>query len=483
MGPLAGPFSIKTVMKISVLVFTSGLLLASLTCSSKILLPSVLADHMVLERNTSVAIWGWSDPGESISVTGSWAGGDTIKTRATRDGRWRVDLPTKDAGGPYTLSVKGAWETVTLTDVMLGEVWLCSGQSNMEFNANWGLENKTTEVAQADFPGIRFFHIPKVGADHPQQDCRANWELCSPQTMPNQTAVGYYFAREIQKALKVPVGIIEAAWGGTPAETWVRKDRILGDPNLVAHQYDDHSMGWPVKEGDLYNSMISPIIPFGLKGALWYQGEANAYRPGAYAVLMDTLVSGWRQDFGQNLAFYFVQIAPYTYDSTKEKAFIVREQQAMAARMIPNAGMVATGDIAGDIHDIHPKNKKDVGIRLANYALAETYHQPAGPYLTPVYKDIQIDGHKVKIHVDHAEGGLVSTTKDIPYFQVAGADGKYVDAKAEIKKDGIEVSAAAVPAPVSVRYCFTNSAVPTIMGKDSNLPLAPFRTDNEKIED
>jgi sialate O-acetylesterase len=470
-------------MKISVLVFTSGLLLASLSCSSKILLPAVLANHMVLERNTTVPIWGWSDPGESIAVTGSWASGDTIKTQATRDGRWRVDLPTKDAGGPYTLSVKGAWETVTLTDVMLGEVWLCSGQSNMEFNANWGVDNKATEVAQADFPGIRFFHVPKVGADYPQVDCQAKWVLCSPQTMPDQTAVGYFFARELQKNLKVPVGIIQAAWSGTPAEVWVRQDRIVSNPTLVAHQFDDHSRGWPVKEGVLYNGMISPVIPYALAGALWYQGESNTRRPGAYATLMDTLVSGWRQDFGRNFSFYFVQIAPFAYDSTQQRAYILREQQAKAVQMIPGSGMVATGDIAGNIHDIHPKDKQDVGLRLARYALAETYHQPAGPYLTPVYKTATVKGNKILITVDHAEGGLVSTTRDIPYFQVAGADGKYVAAKAEIKKEGIEVQAAGVPAPVSVRYCFTNSAVPTVLGKDSHLPLAPFRTDNEKIEE
>ena len=470
-------------MKIYLRLFALGLLLAAASCSSRIKLPSVLADHMVLERDTVVAIWGRSDPGQPIAVTGSWASGDTVKAQATQDGRWRVNLPTTGAGGPYTLTIKDKNETVTLTDVMLGEVWLCSGQSNMEFNVSWGLENKETEVAQANFPGIRFFHVRQKGADVPQEDCKADWKLCSPETMPGQTSVGYYFARDIHTTLKVPVGIIEADWQGTPAETWVRADRILSSPVLVAHQHAVSSKAAPVKEGYLYNGMISPVIPFTIKGALWYQGESNTFRPGAYAVLMDTLVSGWRRDFGGNFAFYYVQIAPYAYDSTTQMAFVVREQQAEAAQMIPNTGMVATGDIAGDIHDLHPKDKKDVGIRLANYALAETYHQPAGPYLTPVYKDIQVEGSKVIVHADHAEGGLMSTTRDIPNFQVAGADGKYVAAQAEITNEGIAVQAAGVPAPVSVRYCFTNSAVPTIFGRDSHLPLAPFRTDHEKFEE
>ena len=470
-------------MKIPVLVLTSGLLLASLSCSSKVLLPAVFTDHMVLERNTTVAIWGWSNPSENIRVTGSWASGDTARTKATNDGRWRVDLPTGGAGGPYTVTIQDPWGNVILNDVLLGEVWICSGQSNMEFTANWGLDNKTTEMAQADFPGIRFFHVPKIGADYPQEDCKAAWEVCSPQTMPNVTAVGYYFARMIHKTLDVPVGIIEAAWGGTPAETWVRADRVRANPDLVAHQYDDHSQWWPVKEGVLYNGMIAPVIPYGIAGALWYQGEANVYRPGAYAVLMDSLVSGWRQDFGRNLSFYYVQIAPFTYDSTKQKAFILREQQDMAQHLIPGSGMVVIGDLAGDIHDIHPKDKLDVGERLARYALAETYHQPVGPYRSPAYKAFQIKGSKVFLTFDHTEGGLINTGKDIPWFQVAGADGQYVDARAEITKDGITLEAKTVKNPVSVRYCFSNSAVPTIQGKESRLPLGPFRTDNIKIED
>ncbi|WP_162852599.1 sialate O-acetylesterase [Dinghuibacter silviterrae] len=469
-------------MKLPVFVFTSGLLLASLTCSSKILLPSVIGDHMVLERNSSVAIWGWGDANDTLRITGSWAPNDTVLGRVMNDGHWRVDLPTKDAGGPYTLTIKGKWETVTVSDVMLGEVWICSGQSNMEFSANWGLYNRATEVAAADFPGIRFFHVPKIGAAFPQQDCRASWAACTPQTMQDQTAVGYYFARMLQKTLNVPLGIIQAAWGGTPAEVWVRADRVRSNPVLVAHQYEDHSKHWPDREGTLYNGMIAPFIPYGVAGALWYQGESNTYRPGAYAVLMDSLVNGWRQDFGRNFPFYFVQIAPFTYDSTKQKAFVLREQQDLAQRLIPGSGMISIGDIAGDIHDIHPKDKKDVGERLARYALAETYHQNVGPYLNPTYKSMKVEGHKVILSFDHAEGGLVSTDKDIPGFQVAGADGQYVDATGQIYKDGILLSNKSVPNPVSVRYCFTNSAVPTVKGKDSQLPLAPFRTDSENLD-
>jgi sialate O-acetylesterase len=471
-------------MKSLVLLLIPGCLLASSVCSAKVVLPSVFSDHMVLERNSKAAVWGWADPGETIKVVGTWALKDTVRTQASNDGHWRVDLQTGVAGGPYILQVFGAHSMVALQDVMLGEVWICSGQSNMEFTANWGLENKAAEIAQADVPGVRFFHVPRIGAPYPQQDCRAAWEACTPQTMPNNTAVGYYFARQLSKTLKVPVGIIEAAWGGTPAEVWVRADRVTSNPELVAHQFDDHATGWPVKEGVLYNGMISPFIPYKVAGALWYQGESNTHRPGAYATLMDSLVAGWRRDFGQNFSFYFVQIAPYTYDSTTTKAFILREQQDLAQKMIPGSGMVVIGDITGDIHDIHPKNKLDVGLRLANYALAETYHHPGtAPYQSPSYKSMKVEGSKVVLSFNHAKGGLVATGKDIPCFQIAGADGQFVEAHAEIKGDEIVVSAAGIKAPRSVRYCFTNSGVPTVFLKKGHLPLAPFRTDTIHISD
>jgi sialate O-acetylesterase len=464
------------------LLLTTGFLLLSQVCSSKILLPSVFSDHMVLERNTSVAVWGWGDPAENIKVTGSWNSSDTFQTKTGNDGHWRLDIPTGGAGGPYTLSVLGANSQIVLQDVQLGEVWICSGQSNMEFTANWGLENKEKAVAEADFPGIRFFHLPRMGAAYPQQDCKASWEVCTPASMANSTAVGYFFARKIHQTLNVPVGIIEAAWGGTPAEVWVKADRVTSDPNLVAHQYDDHSPYWPTKEGILYNGMIAPFIPYGVAGALWYQGEANTYKPGAYAVLLDSLVSGWRRDFGRAFPFYFVQIAPYTYDSTHQKAFVLREQQDLAQRLIPHSGMVVIGDLAGNIRDIHPKDKLDVGERLANYALADTYHRPVGPYQSPAYKSMRVEGSKIHIDFDHADGGLESTARDIPFFQIAGTDGQFVDAQAVISGGTIAVSSPQVKAPTAVRYCFSNSAVPTVFSKNGHLPLTPFRTDDEKVE-
>lgn len=457
-------------MKSSVLI--SGLLLASLSCSSEILLPAVFADHMVLERQSKVAVWGWSNSAETIKINGSW-NGDTVTTKASAEGYWMAELPTGAAGGPYTLTIKGNSETKTLTDVMLGEVWLCSGQSNMEFTANWGLDNKQAEVAKADFPGIRFFHVPKRGAPYPQEFTKASWVTCTPQTMPNQTAVGYYFARLLHQTLHVPVGIIESDWGGSSAEVWIRPDRIS------THNHFDEN-GWvPVKPGVLYNGMIYPVVPYGIAGVLWYQGETNTTFADNYAVVLDSLVTGWRRDFKKDVPFYYVQIAPFAYDSTKQPAYILREQEDLAQQLIPNSGMVSIGDIAGDIHDIHPKNKLDVGERLARYALAETYNHPIGPYKNPTLKSAQTSGNKIILTVANADGGLITTDKNIPNFQIAGEDGQYVTAKADIKGDKIEVTSPQVSAPLTVRYCFTNSAVPTIFSKNGHLPLAPFRTDKK----
>ena len=466
-----------------VFLLTVGFFLASLTCSSKVILPAVFSDHMVLQRNSTVAVWGFSDPGENIRVCGSWSSGDTVRAKATNDGHWRVDIKTGDAGGPFELNVLGASQKVTLQDVLLGEVWICSGQSNMEFSANWGLENKQASIEQADFPGIRFFHVQRVVAPYPQQDTKGNWELCSPSTMQNNTAVGYFFARALQRKLNVPIGLIQSAWGGTPAETWIRADKVASNPDLATHPNGDQADWWPIKPGALYNGMIAPLIPYGIAGAIWYQGESNTNNPGTYAVLMDSLVTGWRRDFGWNFPFYYVQIAPFTYDSTKQKAYILREQQDLAQRLIPNTGMVVIGDLAGDIHDIHPKNKLDVGYRLAAYALAETYHQPMGPYQSPCYKSMRVVKDKAYLTIDRTDGGLVATGTVIPYFQVAGADQQFVAATAVINKQGIlVVSANSVKEPVAVRYCFSNSAVPNIFSKNGHLPLAPFRTDNWKIE-
>src|SRR5512133_1357246 len=320
---------------------------------AKIILPSVFADHMVLQQNSKVAIWGWSDPGETVKIVTSWNSKDTVKVKADNSSAWKTTIKTIGADGPYSIRILGS-SNVELKNVMLGEVWMCSGQSNMEMSVNWKLVNGEEEAAKANNPNIRIFHVQKIGADYPQQTCNATWTLCTPETMRATSAAGYFFVRELQQKLNVPVGIIVSAWGGTPAEVWIEKSRIENNPELNKSKYAERFDWWPSQPGTLYNSMIAPVVPYGIAGAIWYQGETNCGNYQIYSSLMKTLIENWRTDFKKDFPFYFVQIAPFTYGPTG-KAEYLREQQEIASKNIPNTGMVVINDLVDNIKDIHPK--------------------------------------------------------------------------------------------------------------------------------
>ncbi|MGE5395680.1 MAG: sialate O-acetylesterase [Candidatus Saccharibacteria bacterium] len=440
---------------------------------AKIILPSVFTDNMVLQQNSNVAIWGWADPGETIRIAASWSK-DTIKVRADNAARWSTTIKTTAAGGPYTLQLLGS-SKVQLSNVMLGEVWLCSGQSNMEMSVNWGLINGEEEAAKATNPNIRIFHVQKLGADYPQQNCMASWTVCSPETMRATSAVGYFFARELQQKLNVPVGIIVSAWGGTPAEVWIEKNRVLNDPVLNKGRVTNQYEWWPSNPGVLYNSMIAPVIPYGIAGTIWYQGEANIENYQIYSALLKTLVENWRSDFKKDFPFYLVQIAPYTYGPTSNAAYL-REQQEIASMTIPNSGMAVVSDLVDNVKDIHPKNKMDVGKRLAAFALAETYKQNVGEYKSPFYESMKVEKDKVRLSFKNASAGFKTTNKSPQKFMIAGEDHKFVPATAKIAGSEIIVSSKEVKAPVAVRFCFDDASMPDVFS-NNGLPLAPFRTD------
>jgi sialate O-acetylesterase len=461
------------------LVAISLFLLIHFQILAKITLPAVFTDNMVLQRNSQVAIWGWANPSEKIKIVGSWNSKDTIVAITKNTSQWMAKLPTTEAGGPYTLTLI-AGNTITLQNVMLGEVWICSGQSNMEWSVNAGIINGEQEAAQANHPNIRFFHIPRVGADFPQDDCKASWTVCTPETMRTTSAVGYFFGRELQQNLNVPIGLIVSAWGGTPAEVWVPKDLIENNSALKNAAYDDGAAWWPSAPGTTYNAMIAPVVPYGIAGAIWYQGESNRYRPHTYGQLMTTLIESWRKDFEKPFPFYYVQIAPYTYDN-KGKAYIVREQQAKTMKEVPNTGMVVVSDLVDNIKDIHPKNKLDVGKRLAAWALAETYGKKQGIYKSPMYQSMKAEKGKIRVSVENADNGLQVKGKTITGFQIAGEDQKFVDATAQLKGKEIIVSSKAVKNPVAVRFCFDETSMPIVFNKEG-LPLAPFRTDTWEVE-
>ncbi len=633
-------------------------------------LPSVINDHMVLQRNSSVPIWGWADPDEKIKVKASWLD-QSVNTQADSDGNWSLKVDTPDAGGPYTLIVGGKNE-IELNDVMVGEVWVCSGQSNME----WHVQNSNfaeREIKDADkYSNIRLFTVPKVGSPKPLKDCVGSWSVCSSETIPEFSAVAYFFGKSISDEVKIPIGLIHSSWGGSACEAWMRSEVVYTFPyfaeqkevldnmaekrpelerqhheemrkwyqsataadegmkdgdfawqktdvddmdwkqmevpeyweqtevgnfdgiiwfrkhfELSASQagkkaqielarIDDMDIAWingvrvgaveqlgswnklrqyevpqgVLKAGDniiavrvmdtgggggfhgkpeemkltvedeqtseislagpwkykiggalselptmpsspitlndnhiptyLYNGMIAPIIPYGIRGAIWYQGEFNAERNRShqYRKLFPTMITNWRVDWGQgNFPFYFVQLAnfkkrqPQPGESNWAE---LREAQLMTLK-IKNTGMAVTIDI-GEAGDIHPRNKQDVGKRLALWALAKIFNKDV-VYSGPLYKLMEIDGDKMRIHFDHMGTGLMTKGDELKGFAVAGEDRQFVWAEAVIDGNTVVVSSPNVSAPAAVRYAWADNPPCNLYNKEG-LPASPFRTDD-----
>ncbi len=464
----------KTGLKIIALV---TILILSIPLSGQIRLPAVIGDNMVLQRNSEVAVWGWGDPGTVIMVSGSW-NGDTVKTMISNQARWSVKLKTPSAGGPFTVSLKGS-ELVVLKNVMIGEVWVCSGQSNMEWSADSKIINTEEEVKNANYPNIRLFHIKKLGSETTQDNCFAKWEPCTPETMHSFSAIGYFFGRDLQQELNVPIGIIEAAWGGTPAEVWVRKELVDSDPLLKSCSDKLGTFDWwPTKPGVVYNGMIAPVIPYRIAGAIWYQGESNADNPESYGKLFRTLIGSWRQDFGNEFPFYYVQIAPYTYGK-ETRAPLIREMQ-MQTMELPKTGMVVVSDLVDNVKDIHPKNKQDVGKRLAGWALAETYGIKGLEYRSPLFESMKAEKNKIRISFLNVSKSLKCSGTGITGFEIAGSDQVFRPAKAKIDGNSVIISSKEVKNPTAVRYQFSNDAIGNLFSTEG-LPVAPFRTDDWKF--
>lgn len=632
-------------------------------------LPAVIADSMVLQRDSKVAIWGWADTGEKVTVRGSWNWfwNSGVSSVADKDGKWQVMLKTAGAGGPYTVTVKGK-NHIKLKDVLLGEVWVCSGQSNMEWNfarlkTNEGEVGRQAlaDIDAANWPNIRLFSVQKATSSIPLDNCIGNWSACTPETVEPFSAVGYFFGHYIHKQIGVPVGLIHSSWGGTVAEAWTSRPAIdkfgefeerlkavdediklgpdtgetvakrlklwqqefdkmalgekekwfqpsyddskwdkmpvpgfWGDINghpfdgILWHRHtvdlpadwqnkdlvielgtiDDNSVTWfnekqigstigynvirkhkieagLVKSGPnlicvkvidrwgygglysepedlkiypedqpdaaiglagnwkyrptvdyavigkkpgrdrlgqnsptaLYNGMIAPLIPYGIKGVIWYQGESNRYAPEQYGRLFPLMIQDWRDNWDRRgFPFYYVQIAPYVYDGPDGTSSALLREAQFKTLKLNNVGMAVTMDI-GNPEDIHPTNKRDVGKRLALWALAKNYGKKDLVYSGPLYDSMQIEGDKIRLNFKHIGGGLVAKGGDLTHFTIAGSGQKFFKAKAVIEGDTILVSSDAVKKPVAARYGFTNTAEPNLFNK-AGLPASSFRTDN-----
>ncbi|MCR4414082.1 MAG: sialate O-acetylesterase [Thermoguttaceae bacterium] len=442
-------------------------------------LPAVFSDNMVLQRGQALPVWGWAEPGEEVVVG---LAGQSAKATACKAGKWQVKLAAMEAGGPHELVVQGKDKSIAVKNVLVGEVWVCSGQSNMEWPVAASV-NAPEEAAAANFPQIRMFTVAKKVADQPQDDCQGSWTVCSPQTVPGFSAVGYFFARKLHQDLGVPVGMINASWGGTPAESWTSRKALESESCTVPilqrwEKNTDQKNPW--RPASLYNGMIAPVVPYAIRGAIWYQGESNIGRAWQYRTLMPLLIRDWRAAWGQgDFPFGLVQLAPFTYGPAAAiQCAELREAQTLTVLNTPNVGMAVTMDI-GNPKDIHPKNKQDVGKRLGLWALAKVYGKPV-VYSGPMYKSMAVEGNKVRIRFDHVGSGLVTRDGKAPtHFTVAGADQKFHPATAAIDGDSVVVHSDQVPQPVAVRYAWKDDDEPNLANKEG-LPASPFRTDSWK---
>jgi sialate O-acetylesterase len=505
---------------------TAFLLACAAAAHGDVSLNNMFGDHMVLQQGISNRVWGKADPGEQVTV--SFAG-QTKTATAAADGAWQVLLdPVKDYGGPHTLTIKGRNE-VSFNDVLIGEVWVCSGQSNMQWAVNQANDADLEKLA-AKFPGIRFVSVPQVGTQEPQWNFKGQWQVCTPETVGDFSAVGYFFGRQLHQTLGVPVGLIDNAWGGSAAEAWVKRDKLAAHPTLSAihekwlkeegnaanakadfekklaewretaakakadgkpepggkpnpAQHPDGRMKGNARPGNIHSGVLAPSIGYGIKGAIWYQGESNATRAHQYRQLFPFMITTWREEWGLgDFPFYWVQLADFKAERAEpaESDWAeLREAQSMT-QSLPNTGEAVIIDL-GEGRDIHPMNKQDVAMRLARWALAETYKLPGVACRSPRYKAMEKEGAKIVLTFDDVPGGKGWRPFDVAEpigFTIAGADRKFVAAKARIRDDGrIEVWSDAVAEPVAVRYAWADNPVCN-MYSSSGLPLTPFRTDD-----
>jgi len=441
-------------------------------------LPPIMSSNMVLQQNSQATLWGWSDASERFTITCSWK--TTVDSvTAMNSGKWKAKVSTPPAGGPYTITIKGRLNTIVLDNILIGEVWLCSGQSNMEMSNTQQIKD---ELPNSKNDNIRFFTVAKATSEYPQEFADGKWVSCNEETLRRFSAVGYFFGKKLHQDLNVPIGLIQSAWSGTPVELWEPNDVIETDPVMKEAATKIRDVTYrPNKPGLIYNAMIYPISNYTIAGTIWYQGEGNTTRAHAYQKMFTGMIGEWRKQFNNEFPFYYVQIAPYTYESTYEAALLMEQQTRSLS--YPKTGMVVITDLVDNIKSQHPLNKLDVGLRLANLALAETYKKdiPAPVYKNPLYKRMEIAKSKINVYFDYAPNGFKIKGEGIPTeFLIAGADQNFLPADVKMEKDRIIVTNKQIPNPVAVRFSFSNTGMSNIFNKEG-LPLTPFRTDNWEV--
>jgi sialate O-acetylesterase len=436
--------------------------------TGNISMPDIFSDNMVLQQNSEVKIWGWAKPGEPVKLSAGWLN-ESPETKAGNQGTWSLLVSTPAAGGPYTVRLEGHNEIV-FENVMVGEVWLCSGQSNMEWSAAAGIDNADEDIAKASFPDIRFFSVSHSTALYPQSHFTGTWVTCTPETMREFSAIAYFFGKRLQEVLDVPIGLINSSWGGTPAEAWMPAEAFEQDASLQAAAARQKPVPWgPVEPARIFNAMISPMVPYQIAGVLWYQGEGNTINASDYKELLTSLISGWRDKWSSAFPFYFAQIAPYRYGNNF-MGVEVRDKQRQALE-IENTGMIVLSDI-GDTTDIHPRNKKDPAVRFANLALNRHYKVIEVEDSGPLFRSVTYKNGKAVVSFNHAKG-LHAKGKMVTCFELAGADGIFHPADARIDGEQVIVESGRVKNPAQVRFAWRNTATPNLFN-EANLPASSF---------
>jgi sialate O-acetylesterase len=444
-------------MKYSSTLALLAILGTPITSLADVTLPAVFGDHMILQRDIPQHVWGTAEAGEIITVS---FGRHSETVTADADGNWLAGLPSMsaDGGKAHQLTVKGN-NQIVLKNILIGDVWIGSGQSNME----WPLKNTDNGkefCAAAKHSGIRLFHIPKKQTAQPAKDVKTTWKECTPENILNFSAVLYHFGKKIHKEVNVPIGLINSSWGGSPIEPWTVTK---------------------TSSGKMYNGMIAPITNFPVRGTIWYQGETNVINKNglSYGGKMKDLILGWRDAFdNKDMPFYFVQIAPWGNKRYADGQLPALWEAQTATLKIPHTGMAVTTDLVSNINDIHPRNKHDVGDRLARWALAKSYNKKDVIYSGPIFKAMKVKGDKIHLSFAHASGGLKSRDdKALSEFTIAGADGKFVTAQAVIDGESVVVNAKDVKSPKHVRFGWHRIANPNLTNAEG-LPAAPCQTNN-----
>ena len=493
------------------LTFLIALTMMANLCVAEVTTSPVFGDSMVVQRDMPVHVWGWTQPNIDVHVA---MAGHEAETRSDKNGRFDVKLDPLPAGGPHEMVIQ-ADETRTFKDVLVGEVWVCSGQSNMQWPVS-SANDPDLETLTANFPNIRLITVPRVGIQEPQNSFEGAWEACTPTSARDFSAVGYFFGRQLHQTLNVPIGLIDNAWGGSAAEAWVNRselekagkyDELLEKWDTLAKTYDHEAAmnsyrkrlaAWEKnKKGNrprpprdqltgnhrpanIYNGVLHPTIGYTIRGAIWYQGESNSSRAYQYRDLFPLMIKNWRDEWKQgDFPFYWVQLADFQaeVDTPGDSSWAeLREAQTMTMSKLPNTGEAVIIEL-GEASDIHPRNKQDVAKRLARWALANDYGYDI-PFRSPTYQSMTIKDGKATLKFAHVGGKLDTFDVREPIgFAIAGEDRKFVNAKAKITgKDTIEVWSEEVKAPVAVRYAWANNPICNVQSSEG-LQMTPFRTD------